>query len=44
MQNKFVKRMTSISIFLCGGEQFLLKNDQSFIMKNKKEIINFPQI
>lgn len=44
MQNKFVKKITSIFIFLCGGEQFLLKNNQLFIMKNKKEIFHFPQI
>lgn len=30
--------------FVCGGEQFLLKNEQSFIIKTKKEIIHFPQI
>lgn len=30
--------------FVCGGEQFLLKNDQSFMIKNKKEIVYFPQI
>lgn len=45
MQNKFMKIITSIFfVCVCGGEQFLLKNNQSLIIKSKKEIIHFPQI